>query len=54
MKKDINRIRETLENLYLKFGVESDEVISLSQELDEIIFKIQCDKLKEYYRECAS
>ena len=54
MKKDINKIRQTLENLYLKFGVENEEVISLSQELDEIILKIQYDKLKEYSRKCAS
>ena len=50
MKKDMNRIIEKLENLYLKFGIEHDEVIKLSQELDEIVFKIQHNRLKQYYR----
>ena len=54
MKKDIHRLKKRLENLYLKFGVENEEVIKSSQELDEIIVKIQLNKLKEYYRKCAS
>ena len=54
MKKNMNKIRERLENLYLKFGVENEEVIKLSQELDEIILKIQRNKLEEYYRKYAS
>lgn len=54
MKKNMNKIRERLENLYLKFGVENEEVINLSQELDEIILKIQRNKLEEYYRKYAS
>lgn len=55
MKNDINIIREKLENLYLEFGIENDEVIKLSKELDEIIFKIQYNRLKEECsRKCAS
>lgn len=55
MKNDINIIREKLENLYLEFGIESDEVIELSKDLDEIIFKIQQNRLKEEFsRKCAS
>lgn len=54
MNKDVNKIRQRLECLYLKFGVNNEEVIKLSQELDEIIVKIQQNQLKEYYRECAS
>lgn len=54
MKKDIHRLKKRLENLYLKFGIENEEVIKLSQELDEIIVKIQQNQLKEYYREYVS
>lgn len=54
MKKDMNIIRERLENLYLKFGVENEEVVKLSQELDEIILKIQRNQLEEYSRKHAS
>ena len=54
MKKDMNRIRERLESLYLKFGVENEEVIKLSQELDEIILKIQRNQLEEYSRKHVS
>ena len=54
MKKDMNIMREKLEDLYLKFGVDNAEVIKLSKELDEIILKIQQNKLKDYCRKCAS
>lgn len=54
MKDDMNIIREKLENLYLEFGVENDEVIRLSKKLDEIILKIQHNQLKEYSKKCAS
>lgn len=48
MTNDIKKIREKLENLYLRFGIENDEVIKLSKDLDEIIVKIQYKKLREY------
>lgn len=54
MNDDMNIIREKLENLYLEFGVENDEVIRLSKKLDEIIFKIQYNRLEEYSKKCAS
>lgn len=54
MNDDMNTIREKLENLYLEFGVENDEVIELSKKLDEIIFKIQYNRLEEYSKKCAS
>lgn len=50
MENGINKIRNKLENLYLRFGVENNEVIKLSKELDEMIVKIQYKELEEYIK----